>query len=53
MSTIYIKAQTEFRREKRSALLAIALNGRNRAGSGSQIERSFAGQALMGKMSNF
>jgi hypothetical protein len=51
MSTIYLKAQTELRREKRAALLAVALNQPSRVG-GSQADRSFAGQMLIGKVSN-
>lgn len=51
LSVIYLKAQSEFRREKRAALLAVALNQRSRAG-GSQVDRSFAGQMLIGKVSN-
>jgi hypothetical protein len=51
MSTIYLKAQTELRKEKRAALLAVALNQQSRAGN-SQADRSFAGQMLIGKVSN-
>ncbi|KAI6177028.1 G-PROTEIN-RECEP-F1-2 domain-containing protein [Aphelenchoides bicaudatus] len=51
LSMIYLKAQTELRREKRAALLAVALN--QRRGGGSQADRSFAGMLLTGKISNF
>ncbi|KAI6241547.1 G-PROTEIN-RECEP-F1-2 domain-containing protein [Aphelenchoides fujianensis] len=51
MSTIYLKAQTELRREKKEALMAMALN-RSRNGPGSQTERSFAAQMLIAKPSN-